>query len=89
MESNDELKEIVITNRTCYYFDDIIRIGNFDFSNILLRKKSNENLYENILIYDISYRAFMGAKLLGISSDKVDGFIKIYDRTRYLVLFNT
>ena len=31
MESNDELKEIDIKNRTCYYFDDIIKIEDFDF----------------------------------------------------------
>ena len=26
MESNDELKETNIKHRTCYYFDDIIKI---------------------------------------------------------------
>ena len=30
---------------------------------------------------------FMGAKPLRIRFDKIDGFIKIYDGTRYLVLF--
>ena len=29
----------------------------------------------------------MGAKPLRIRFDKIDGFIKIYDGTRYLVLF--
>ena len=29
MESNDKLKEIDIKNRTCYYFDDIIKIKRF------------------------------------------------------------
>ena len=29
----------------------------------------------------------MGAKPLGIRFDEIDGFIKIYDRIRYLVLF--
>ena len=29
----------------------------------------------------------MGAKTVGIRFDKVDGFIKIYDGTKYLVLF--
>ena len=32
MESNNELKEIDIKNRTCYYFDDIIKIEDFDFT---------------------------------------------------------
>ena len=39
------------------------------------------------MIYDISYKAFMGAKPLQIRFDKIDGFIEIYDGTRYLVLF--
>ena len=82
MESNDELKEIDIKNRTCYYFDDIMKVGKFDFDNILLDKKSYKNSYENILIYDISYKTLMGAKPLRIRLDKIDLFIKIYDGTR-------
>ena len=68
MESKDELKEIDIKNRTCYYFDDIMRVIDIDFNDILLDKKSYENilldkkLYENILIYNISYKTLMGAK---------------------------
>ena len=31
MESNDELKEIDIKDRMCYYFYDIIKIEDFDF----------------------------------------------------------
>ena len=49
MESKDELKEIDVKNRTCY-FDNIMRVGGISFSDILLDKKS----HENILIYDIS-----------------------------------
>ena len=41
-----------IKNRTCYYFDDIIKLENFDLDNILTDKK----LSKNILIYDISYK---------------------------------
>ena len=41
MQSIDELKEIDIKNRMCYYFDDIIRVWNRDiyFSDILLGEK--------------------------------------------------
>ena len=35
----------------------------------------------------MSYETFMGAKSFHITSDKDDGFIKICDRTRYLLLF--
>ena len=34
MEMNDKLKEIDIKNCTCYYFDDIIKIEDFNFDNI-------------------------------------------------------
>ena len=40
MESNDELKEINIKNRTFYYFDDIIKIEDFNLDNILIDEKS-------------------------------------------------
>ena len=52
MESNNELKEIDIKNRGGYYFNYIVKIEDFDFNNILLDKKS----YENILIYDMAYK---------------------------------
>ena len=40
MESNDKLKEINIENRTCYFFDDIIKFEDFDLDNILTDDKS-------------------------------------------------
>ena len=39
MESNDKLKEINIENRTCYFFDDIIKFEDFDLDNILTDDK--------------------------------------------------
>ena len=60
MGSKDELKEIGIRNRTYCYFDDIMRVKDIDFSNILLDKKSYET-YENISICDIPYKTFLGA----------------------------
>ena len=50
---------------------------------MLLEEKS----YEDLLIYDILYKTFMSKKPLRIRFNNVDGFIKIYDGTRYLVLF--
>ena len=44
MESKDELKKINIKNRTCYFFDDTMRVIDIDFSDILLEKKSYENI---------------------------------------------
>ena len=82
MESNNKLKEINIKNCTCYYFDDIIRIDDSNFDNIL----TNERSYENILVYNTSCKTLIGAKPLHIRFDKVDVFIRVYDGTRYLVL---
>ena len=35
MERDDELKEIGIKNCTRSYFDDLMRVGDFDFVNVL------------------------------------------------------
>ena len=78
MQSNDELKEIDIKNRTCYYLDDIIKIEDFDFNNTLIDQTS----YENILFYNISYKTLIGAKPLRIKFDKEDGYIRVCDWTR-------
>ena len=39
------------------------------------------------MVYDISCKTLMGAKPLRIRFDKIDGFIRVYDTTRYLVFF--
>ena len=39
MESVDKLKEVGIKNRTRYYFDDLIKIEDFDLDNILIDEK--------------------------------------------------
>ena len=56
MESEDKLKEVDIKNRTCYYFDDIIRFWDrdIDFNDILLSKTLYKEKYQNILIDDTS-----------------------------------
>ena len=83
MESNDELKEIDIKDCIWYYFNDIIKTEDFDFDNILIDEKS----YENILVYNISYKSLIESKPLHIRFDKIDEVIRVYDGTRYLVLF--
>ena len=82
MESKDEFKKIDIKNRTCYYFDDIINAVDINFNDILLDAK----LYENIPIYDISYKTSTVPKPLRIRSNKADGFIRVCgSEFRYLV----
>ena len=82
---NNELKKVCIKNRKCYYFDDIIKIEDFNLDNVLIDRKS----HENFLIYDISYKTLIGSKPLRISFDKIDRVIRIYDGTGYLILFGT
>ena len=48
---NNEFKKVCIKNRTCYYFDDVIKLEDFEIDNILIDEKS----LQNILIYDILY----------------------------------
>ena len=54
------------------FFDDMIKIEDFDNYNILLDGKS----FENILIYDVLNKTFIGAKQLGIIFNKANGFIR-------------
>ena len=78
--------EVCIKNRMCYYFDDIIKLEDFHLDNILTDEKS----HKNILIYDISYKTLIGPKHLWNKFDKIiDGFLRIYDETRYLTLFGS
>ena len=78
MESNDKLKEIDIKNSTCYYFNYMIKIEDFGLANILIDEKA----YKNILVYNISNKSLIDRFIWWI-----DGFIRSYDRTKYLVLF--
>ena len=68
-------------NGTCYYFDDITKIEDFDY-DIILDEKSNKT----ILVNDMSYKTLIGGKPLRIRFDKADKLIRVYDRTRYSVL---
>ena len=38
MENNDELKEIIIKNCTCYHFDDLIKIEDFNLDTLTLKR---------------------------------------------------
>ena len=69
----------------CYYFDKIIKTEDFDFDNKLLDERS----YENILVYDVSYKTLICVKPLCIIYNKVDGFVRDYSETKYLVLFSS
>ena len=63
MNSNDELIDINIKNDIRSYFNDIIKIEDFGFNNILLDEKS----YKITLAYVISYKTFIVAKPVRIT----------------------
>ena len=44
---------------------------------------------KNILVYNISYKSLIDSKPLRIRFDEIDGFIRVYDGTRYLVFFGS
>ena len=49
----------------------------------------DEKPYENILVYNISYKSLIDFKPLCIRFDKIDGLIRDSGGTRYLVLFGS
>ena len=80
---DNEFWKVRIESCVCYYFDDIIELEGFHFYNILIDEKSQEN----ILIYNSSYNTLIGAKPLSIRFNEINEFIRVYNGTRYLVLF--
>ena len=61
-----------------------ININDLDLDNILLVEKSHEYL----LFYGFAYKFPYGAKALYTIFDKVDGYIRKYDRRTYLGFFH-
>ena len=61
MENNKFLK-VCIKKSTCYFFDNIIELEDFDLDNFLIDEKS----HEIILIYSISYTTLINPKPLRI-----------------------
>ena len=68
----NDLKEINAKNRTCYSLDDIIRIEQFDFNNIL----TDEQSYGLIRFHD-------GTRFLVLLGSEI--YDAIYNRIRYLI----
>ena len=51
---NNKFEQFDIRNHRCYYFDDIIKIQDFNFDIFI-----NERPHENILVYNISYKTLV------------------------------
>ena len=46
----------------CYYFNDIIKLENFDLNILIILKYRWKIIWEKILIYDISDKTVIGLK---------------------------
>ena len=90
----ESTKQIIIKNRTFYFYNDIIDIETFDSNNLKLDKKT----YKNLDIYNIGY---ITIKKIGNGYDiksvnplylkikNVNGYIEERDSNKYLVLDST
>ena len=65
----------------CCCFSDIIKLEDFDLNNI--KWKITWKYFD----FDISYKTLIDPKPLRIRFNKIDGFLRIFDGTRYLTLF--
>ena len=85
------IKEINTKNRTNYFFDDMIKIKNFNPDLPKIDKKS----YKNIDIYyigyitmkDFGYVKINSANVLYLIIGKVDGYIEGKKGNNYLLWF--
>lgn len=85
MESTIQLNETDIENWTYYYFDYIINVNNLNLDNT-----------KSFIRWEVMPRFFLhriqnsiGFKVFTCYFDKVDRYIRKYDRNKYLVLFHS
>ena len=71
--------------KTCSYFDDIIKDRDIHFADILLDEKK----YENVSVYNVSYKTSTDPKPLRIMFNKIDGFVRVLDcEIKHFALFD-
>ena len=84
-------KDINIKNHTCYFFNDIINIKDFDPNNIKIDEKSNKN----IIIYYIGYVTLKKdlkiykVNPLYLMFNKMNGCFEEINGNKYLTLIPT
>ena len=90
---SNKIKDIGIKNHTYYFFDDIIKIKDFEPDNIKIKGKS----YKYILIYYIGYVMIKNSKYVKFNSvnplklifSKVSGYFEEINKSKYLTLVPT
>ena len=89
----ENIKEINIKNRTCYFFDDIINIENFNPDLLKINKKS----CKNIGIYYVGYMTIKDSKYVNIHNvnlsyvliGEADGSVDKKNGNKYLTFADT
>ena len=87
------VKEINIKNQTCYFFDDMVNIEDFDPSLLKIDKKS----YKNINIFYIGYITVKDSDYVKIKSvntlyliiSEVNRYFKEKNGIKYLIFNST
>ena len=87
---SSKVKDIDIKSCTCYYFNDIIKMKNFDPNNFKIDKRS----YRYILVYYIGYVTKKDSIYLKIYSvnpvylifSNVNGYFEKINKSRYSAL---
>ena len=88
------IKQISITNRTYYFFNDMINIKDFDSSQLKIDKKS----YKNVGIYYVGYITIKSisdyeninsVNPLYLIIAEVDGYIEENNKNKYLTFAST
>ena len=88
------IKEIMIKNRTYYFYNDIIDIEKFNSNMLKLHKKS----YKNLDIYNIGYVSIKkighgydinSVNPLYLRIDNANGYVEEINEDKYLVFDDT
>ena len=87
---SNKVKDINIKNHTDYFFDDIIKIKDFDPNNIKVDEKS----YKNIIIYyiacvtieDSKYEKINSVNYLSLMFNKVNRYLEEINGNKYFTL---
>ena len=72
-----------INNRTYYFLDDLINIGEIDFNNISINKKSCIDI-----LFITLYTKFDSLKPLRVIINKIREYIENCDGSKYLTLIS-
>ena len=93
MKVINKVKDIDIKNRIYYFFNDIIRIENFDSNNIKIDEKSDKSIViyyiRYVTIKDWKYVKMFSVNSFYLISGKMNGYVEETNGNKYLMLVPT